>query len=245
MAAVKKILFLVCLLICSTTVQAQEDSASAIPPITADSIIRIYINAIGGEAVIYNIKDIKTIRTAVVQQIPITITEMKKQPDKLKITLEGINMVLQKVVVNKNKGYQENQGVRSELSPIEVNGTRAEADLLSKLRPADYGITREYKGIQQVDTFSTYLVEETDMNGKLVQYYYDIKSGLLVRKASNEMTPQGPTPTITTYTDYKNIPRTDGFKIPGTIRQEIGMQAVTSTLKNVEINKNIPDKEFE
>lgn len=245
MAAVKKILFLVCLLICSTTMQAQEDSASLLPPITADSIIRLYINAIGGEAVINNIKDIKTIRTAVVQQIPITITEMKKQPDKLKITLEGINMVLQKVVVNKNKGYQENQGVISELSPIEVNGTRAEADLLSKLRPKDYGITREYKGIQQVDTFSTYLVEETDMNGKLVQYYYDIKSGLLVRKASNEMTPQGPTPTITTYTDYKKIPKTDGYKIPGTIRQEIGMQAVTSTLKNVEINKNIPDKEFE
>ena len=221
------------------------DPTTTIPDISADSIVRIYIDAIGGEAAIKKVKDSKIVRMATVRDIPIIITEMKKQPDRLKIMVEGINLVLQKVVVNKNKGYQEAEGNRIELSPTEVTGTKAEADLLSKLHPEKYGITREYKGVQQIDTFNTYLIEETDLSGKLIQYYYHVRTGLLLRKASNEMTPQGPTPTITSYRTYREVPESNGYKIPWVIRQEVGMQVVTSTVQTAEVNKNIPDKEFE
>lgn len=213
--------------------------------VTPDAIIRRYIDAIGGEATIKKIKDIKTVRTATVQLIPITITEIKKQPDQLKITVEGANTVLQKVVVNKDKGYQEAQGKKTDLSPIEVLGTKAEADLLSKLNPAQYNVVRRFMGIQKIDTITTYMLEERDVRGKTYQHYYDIKTGLLVRKAGNEDTPQGPAPTITSYSNYMEVANSGGYKIPGIIRQEVGMNVTTSYLKSSEVNTKVLDKEFE
>lgn len=237
----------------SLSVSAQkQDSLKTIAPVDTtksetapDAIVRKYIEAIGGEAAIKKIKSLKTIRTAMVQGLPITITEIKRQPDQLKISVEGANTVLQKVVVNKDKGYQENQGQKATLSQVEVIGTKAEADLLSKLNPEPYGIQRRFMGVQKIDTVVTYMLEERDARGKIYQHYYDVKTGLLVRKAGNEDTPQGPMPAITSYSNYMEVANSGGYRIPGTIRQEIGMQVVTSYLKSSEVNTKIEDKEFE
>ncbi len=227
----------------SLKVTAQVDTTQS--DTSPDVIVRKYINAIGGEAAIRKIKNLKTVRTATVQGLPITITEIKKQPDQLKISVEGANTILQKVVVNKDKGYQENQGKKTDLSQVEVIGTKAEADLLSKLTPEPYGIQRRFMGIQKIDTVITYMLEEKDIRGKVYQHYYDIKTGLLVRRAGNEDTPQGPMPTITSYSNYMEVSGSGGYKIPGTIRQEVGMQVITSYLKSSEVNTKIDDKEFE
>jgi hypothetical protein len=252
MNIIKKILSVLLTLISLSAAAQKQDSVKTIAPVDTaqsetnpDTIIRKYIDAIGGEAAIKKIKDIKTVRTATVQLIPITITEIKKQPDQLKITVEGANTILQKVVVNKDKGYQENQGKKADLSQIEILGTKAEADLLSKLHPDQYNATRRYMGIQKVDTILTHMVEEMDVRGKTYQYYYDIKTGFLIRKAGNEATPQGPMPTITTYSNYMEVANSGGYKIPGTIRQEVGAQVTTSYLKSSEVNTRIQDKEFE
>lgn len=252
MHIIKKILFVSITLISLSASAQEQDSVRTIATVdtarsetTPDAVIRRYIDAIGGEAVIKKIKSLKTIRTATVQGLPITITEIKKQPDQLKISVEGAGTVLQKVVVNKDKGYQESQGKKAILSQVEVVGTKAEADLLSKLTPEPYGVQRRFMGIQKVDTLVTYMLEEKDARGKTYQHYYDIHTGLLVRKAGNEDTPQGPMPAITSYSSYMEVAGSGGYKIPGTIRQEVGSQVITSYLKSSEVNTKIEDKEFE
>ncbi|MBL7718778.1 MAG: hypothetical protein JNL72_08080 [Flavipsychrobacter sp.] len=213
--------------------------------VTAEDVIKKYIAAIGGEEVIKKISDLKIERSAIVQQVPIVITETRKTPDKLKITIEGMGMVFQKVVVNKDKGYQEYQGMKKDLSPQELTGTLGEADLLAKLHPEKYGITRELKGTEIVDSALTYVIEEKDATGKVTHQYYNAANGFLVRKSGNENTPQGALPTTTSYRGYREVEGSGGYKIPGIVRQVVGTQEVVSTLKVAEVNKSIPDKEFE
>jgi len=248
-------LFSVLCLSASASAQTPDSSKKLLPPgakievttntVSADDVIKKYIAAIGGEQAIKKIKDLTIVRSAVVQEVPITITEVRKTPDKLKIMIEGMDMVFQKVVVNKNKGYQENRGQRTELSAPEVSGTMAEADLLGKLNPEKYGIKREFKGVEIVDSISTYVLVETDPLGKVSNQYYDVFSGYLIRKSATENTPKGPVPTVTSYRNYKEVPGSGGYKIPEIVKQEVGPQVVISTLKNAEVNKTIQDKEFE
>lgn len=247
--------FSVICLAASASAQAPDTSKKLLPPgakievttttVSAEDVIKKYITAIGGEDALKKIKDVTIVRSAVVQEVPITITEVRKTPDKLKIMIEGMDMVFQKVVVNKDKGYQENRGQKTPLSTPEVSGTLAEADLLGKLYPEKYGIRRQFKGVEIVDSLNTYVLEETDPIGKVSNQYYDVFTGLLVRKSSTENTPSGPVPTITSYRNYKEVPGSGGYKIPEIVKQEVGPQVVISTLKNVEVNKTIQDKEFE
>jgi zinc protease len=240
---------LVMLLVAVSAAAQLPDTAKRLPPdaaitvstttVMVEDVMKKYIASIGGEDVLKKIKDLKTVRTAVVQNLPITITEMRITPDRLKITVEGANMVLQKVVLNRDSGYHENQGKKVTLSPQEVIGTRAEADLLAKLTPEKYGVKRELKGIEQVDSLTAYVVDEKDLTGKGFVTYYDINSGLLIKKTTTEVTSQGPQPAITTYSDYREVPGSGGYKIPHKIRQEVGMEMiVNSFLQSVEVNKH-------
>jgi zinc protease len=212
---------------------------------TADAVMKKYVAAIGGEKVVKAIKDIKTVSSAEVQSIPITITEMKKGGDKLKVMIEGMGMVLQKIVLNGDKGYQEQQGQKVDMSAEEVEGTKAEADLLSDLNPAKYNLKQDLKGIESINGADAYIVEQTNPKGKKSIMYYDVKSGLLVRKVENEETPQGPVAATTDYSDYKEVTGSGGYKVPHAVKQTVGPQIVNSTVKLVEVNKGIADTEFQ
>ena len=249
------ILSLVCLPLFATaqvpdTAKPKKEITIATVNITADDVIRKYINAIGGEKVLTNIKNVKLVRTATVQQVPITITELRKAPDQMKIMIEGMDMVFQKVVVGKDSAYQEYMGRKAMLSPAEIMGTRAEADLLAKLTPGKYNVQRAFKGMAVMDSVNTYVIEETDATGKTYAFYYDARTGLLIKKIGSEKTPPGVEPpaiivTATTYSDYREVEGSGGYKVPWVVKQQVGEQMTTiSTIKTAEVNKKVEDKEF-
>lgn len=222
-----------------------SEKVAAPSNMSAQDVLKKYIAAIGGEALLKTIKDVKTVSAAEVQSIPITITEMKKGSDKLKIMIEGMGMVLQKVVVNGDKGFQEQQGQKADMSAEELAGTKAEADLLGLLHAEKYGLKQDLKGVEGVNGADAYIIEQTDPRGKKTLLYFDVKTGFMVKKVANEETPQGPMTATTEYSDYKEVPGSGGYKIHYSIKQEVGPQIVKSTVNAVEINKNIPDSEFQ
>jgi zinc protease len=225
------------------TMKAEEKKA--IPAgITADVIMKNYIAAIGGEKAIKAIKDIKTISTGEIQGMALTITEMKKAPGKYKETVEvnmqGKSMTMQKQVFDGAKGYQEQQGQKADMTADDVEEIKQEADIYADLHPATYHITRIVKGIENVKGSDAYVVEATDAKSRKITEYYDVKSGLLVRRIQVQDGPQGPASATSDYDDYRAVPGAGGYKIPYTVSEN----NLTAKVQTAEINKSIPDTEF-
>jgi zinc protease len=214
---------------------------------TAADVYKMYIKSIGGEVAVNNIKDIKTVSTSTVQGIPITITEMKKAPNKLKTEItgstQGQTMVLQKQVYDGQKGYQEQQGRKAKMGADDIAEAAMEADIASDLHPEKYGITRALLGMEQLNGANVYVVEATK-GGKKTTEYYDVQKGYLVKKIEAIETPQGPISKTEEFSDYKEVPAGKGYQVPYTMKQSSGAMVLTAKVQSVEINKGLADVDF-
>jgi len=222
--------------------EIKQSVAVAVPSnLTGDDVVKKYITAIGGNKTISGIKDIKTISNGEIQGIALTITEIKKAPNKLKFTMEGMGMVLEKKVFNGVKGYQEAQGQKTDLEGDDLEEAKEDADIYAELHPEQYGKKFTLKGIEHLNGADVYAVEETSSSKNKVVNYYDVKTGYLVKIARTSEHGS----VIQEYADYQTIPNSGGYKIPYTVKIAAGTQNLTVKVKTAEVNKGIADSEFE
>lgn len=208
--------------------------------LTGDQVVKKYIAAIGGEKVINAIKDIKTVSNGQVQNIALTITEIKKAPNKLKFTMEGMGMVLQKKVFDGTKGYQEAQGRKMDLAGDDLESAKEDADIYADLHPEKYGKKYTLKGMDKVGDDDVYVVEETGGKAKTTNYY-DVKTGLLLKAVHSSE--QGSE--TEEYSNYQEVPGSGGYKIPYSVKIAAGPQTISVEVKSAEVNKGVADSEFE
>lgn len=224
------------------------DAKAAPAGITVDAIMKKYAAAIGGEKALTSIKDIKTVSKAKIdagggQEMTLTITDMKKG-GKLKSTVEAMGMTFQKKVFDGTKGYIESRGNKTDMDAATIAETKEEADITADLHPEKYGNKRSLKGIENVNGSDAYAIEKVDAKGSKSTEYYDVKSGLLVKNVATEEAEGQSVTVITEYSDYKEVPGSNGYKLPYSIKLSQQGQAMPATVETVEINKNIPDSEF-
>jgi len=98
--------------------------------------------------------------------------------------------------------------------------------------------------MEKVNGSDAYVIEEVDAKGKKSTEYYDVQSGFLVKNIEMQETPQGSFAKTQELSDYKEVPSSGGYKVPYTVKESEGPQAVTVTVESVDVNKNIPDTEF-
>lgn len=210
-------------------------------------IIKKYILSIGGETAIANIKSIKKVSVGTISSGPssleLTVTEIRKTPSKMVMTVEGMGAVIQKQVLNGDKGYNEIQGLKQPINAIDLESIKAEADIQRILHPEMYGITRTLKGMAKVKGEDAFVVNAVDRTGKLVMEYYDVNTGYLVQKEEADIGAGGITK-ITEYSDYREVPGSGGYKIPYRTKETENKHVASSRIKSVEVNKNIPDSVF-
>jgi zinc protease len=224
---------------------AAVETMAAPADMTADKVFKTYIAAMGGEKAIKSVKDIKITGTTSMQGMAITITEVKKEPNKWKQYIDaemgGKNMTVQKQVFNGTKGYQEAQGHKADLAGDDLDVIKEQADLYSDLHPEKYGIKRTLKGMEKVNGSNAYILEAVNAKGKKSTEYYDAASGLLVKKVQGE----GDKVQTSEYSDYREVPGTGGYKVPYKVSESApGSPTISETIKSVEVNKGIADAEF-
>jgi zinc protease len=226
------------------------ETAAAPTNLTAADVLKKHIAAIGGEKAIMSVKDIKTISKAEMdagggQMITLTISEMKKAPNKMKSEVTMMGMVVNKVVFDGAKGYKEQQGQKAEMSEADIKETKADADIYADLHPEQYGFKRTLKGVETVDGVDAYVIDVVDINNKKSTEYYNKASGFLMKQIGVEGDEaSGQTMTVVTeYSDYKEVGGT-GYKVAHSVKQSFGPQAISAKVETVEINKGIPDTEF-
>jgi len=214
-----------------------SETAAAPSDMTADKVYKKYLDAIGGEKAISAIKDIKIEGSAEIQGMKLTITEMKKSPDKWKQTISMSGQVFQKQVLNGKKGYQEAGGQKADITGGDLEETIQDADIAKELHSDKYGIKRTLKGMEG----NTYVVTVVDKKGNKSTEYYDAASGLQVKvvKGGAEKSQ------IAEYEDYREVPGTSGYKVPYKVTVSgSGQPKITENVEIVEINKGIADTEF-
>ncbi|GAA4448420.1 pitrilysin family protein [Rurimicrobium arvi] len=211
--------------------------------VKAEDVLKKYADAIGGEKAINNLKDIKMIRKGSMQGSEITIATYMKGNNKLKNVVtanaNGQIFTIQRMVLNGDKGTKEGGGQgASAMNAEEIAEAKEQADMQAELHPAQYGSTYAVKGIVKLNDKDAYWVEETNKKGEKSSSYYEVETGYLVKKAEAGDA-DGPGQIIE-FGNYKEVPGT-GYKVPYTMK----LMGGEFTIQTVEVNKGIPDKEFE
>jgi zinc protease len=208
-----------------------------------DDVHKKYLAAIGGDKAIKGLKSIKTIRKGNLQGAEITIYTVINEKGKLKNVVnanaEGQNFTINKVIFNGVSGTSEIQGQSKALTAEEIQEIKQQADLQAVLDPAKYGEKQAVRGIVSVNGKDAYYIENISKDGKKSSEYYDVATGFLVKSigASNGDAPGQ----VTEFSDYKEVPGSNGYKVPYTMK----LMGANFTLQTVEVNKTIADKEFE
>ncbi len=218
-----------------------EMPAAKTADISAEKVIENYVNALGGKAAIENIKDYKMTTEMTMMGQKVEITKLYKQPHYTLISMSMGGAIIQKDVFDgktfKISGMQGNQ----ELAEGEEFEEKKEAiGICPEMNYSKNGYTLTVQGIEQVNGSDAYVVAVTK-GERTITEYYDVAGGLKVKSVETVETPQGPTQTVTEYSDYSVR---EGVKFPSKVKQSAGGMTMETEVKSIEANKGIDDALF-
>jgi len=221
------------------------DKVAAPADMTADDVMKKYIAAIGGEKALSAVKDEKVVMEGSLQGMTLKMTSLKKV-GKVKEVVDANGATVQKMVFDGTKGYQEVQGQKQNLEGDDLTDAQEKADLLADLHPEKYGIKRTLMGIEQVNGKDAYKVEAAKGDDKSIEYY-EAATGYLVKKVETAQMPDGSSISLATeMSDYKEIPGSNGVKIPYSMKIPVGPgMNIDAKVTSAEVNKGIADTEFQ
>lgn len=202
--------------------------------VTAQSVLKRYLEVIGGEKEIKAVKTVYTIASGSAQGMPLEL-HVKTTNNKMAVDMLAMGMPMMKQVVNEKGAYMVQQGQRKDFSGDDLKklqaaaGTFKESKLLENKEIALKGI----ESIKDKDAYAVQLGNTT--------YYYDTLTGFKVAEA-RELEQMGQKMTQMTYfEDYKEV---KGLKFPYKIILSVGMD-LEFTTSEVKINEGVTDKDFE
>ncbi len=202
--------------------------------VTAQSVLKKHIDAIGGEKALNEVKTLAIFSTATVQG---TKMEMVNKVTKTKTSTEVKVMgnTFMKSVVTEKDGYQSQQGQKAAITGDALKEAQQDATTfpeLSLINNKDLTIS----SIETINGEDAYAIK----TGKTIRFY-NTKTGLKVGQ-SQELEQAGQKMTQTTYfKEYKDV---KGIKFPYTTILNVGME-IELTTSEVKINEGVTDKDFE
>jgi len=197
----------------------RETTEPAPAGLTAKDVIDAHVKAIGGRSAIDAVKDMQRSYTATVQGMEVVLTEYNKAPDSYAMDMRMGPMTMQKLVYAGGRGYRQDMEGRMELSDIELADARESSFPFPEAHYAELDYEMVLYGVVTIDGRRTYRIQFNKENGVFSEYY-DVETGLKMRRSEPEQTPQGTLEVVTDYSDYREE---GGVKVPHTIRQNAGM----------------------
>ncbi len=216
--------------------------ASALPPgLTAEKVIANYIEAIGGEKRINELKSIRTTAKSSIQGMEVSMVSSKKAGGKYLMELSVAGMgAMQKVVSDGKDISQEMRGQKMPLEAAIKELSSYESHIVPEAGLASMKVKAVLKSIENVEGNEAYVVDYIFPSGGRISTYFDSKSNLKIQTVTYVNTPQGEVAVPVQYQDYKEV---NGVKLPQIIVQSMGPMKLkfetTSTEPNVELDDAI------
>jgi len=216
--------------------------AAALP--TTEEVLDKYVKALGGKEACLKLNTRIVKGTFLIEAMNASgsVEAFTKAPNKNAtiITIEGFGTI--NSVFDGSKGWSNDPftGFR-ELTGAELAATKRESDFYPMLNFTKNFAKLVVKGSEKVGSSETYVLEATPAEGGPEKFYFDVKTGLLIRHDAERESPQGKMAFERYYEDYKPV---DGVNFPHTLKQVTPMFAVTTKFTEVKTNTEIEESKF-
>lgn len=200
--------------------------------VTSATVVDRYFEAIGGKDKVMAVKSVMITATGQVQGIDITSVQKITAPNKSSIVITGMGQVLQKLVFDGEKGYQEAQGRRIDLPADQLAKAKASSAPFADAAYKNSKLDR----IEPINGKNAYVIIH---NG--TEIFYDVKTGLKLQEVATVKGPQGDVKVPTVFSNYKEV---NGIKFPHSIGQKMGPMDLNFTIKEIKINEGVSDEDF-
>ncbi|MBS1528871.1 MAG: M1 family metallopeptidase [Bacteroidetes bacterium] len=178
--------------------------------VTAASVVKNYLDAIGGIDKVKDVRDLSTTAEGEIQGTQIIRVNQYKMPDKfaqdIKVPQFG-NMVFMHIAINGDSILIKQRG-REQKVGAEKAAVKARYKLFPELNFEQSGFTMKLDDKYSiVNGAPAYMVTVSQPDGISVKYFYDVKTGLKVAQYATT-----PAATHMEFSDYRDI--NGGVKIP-------------------------------
>lgn len=218
---------------------------------TVDEIFSKYFTAIGGEEAVRKVQtrvsDVSLERPKLVNPSgkPTTVQIFQKAPDKLLIAITGPDGGVTYQGFNGTTGWFKTPTQQREMSSSEVAQMKQQAALINQLTLKDQLTNARVAGKRKVNDRDAYVLVGTNANKTREQLFFDVETGLLVRRVQLNQTVLGVDPMQTDFSDYRVV---DGVKLPFTIEissLDNAHQGQKRTFTQIKQNVPVEDTKFE
>jgi predicted Zn-dependent peptidase len=203
--------------------------------VTAQSIVKNYIDAVGGEKALKAVKTILVSAKGTIQGQSLDMVSKisNKGMSTSNISMGGMSMMKQ--VIGDKSGYQTVQGQKKAIEGEELVKEKKDAVPFVELSfLSDKTIV--LSGIESLNGQDAYAVQVGT-----TKYFYDVKSGLRVATENESGEGAQKRKVMTYYADYVEV---KGVKFPYKTTMDVGMPLEFIT-QDVKINEGVTDKDFE
>ena len=201
---------------------------------TAQSVVNKYITAIGGKDKVMAVKTTMTVANATIQGTPLVMTIKAGSPNKTSQEISVMGNTMQKAVFDGEKGYQEAQGQKKEMTVEEIAKAKAESALFNDLVYTSGELVR----VEPLEGKNAIVLKYND-----TEVYYDMTSGLKVKEVKTAKGPDGKEISVpTVFADYKEV---NGIKFPHSIGIKSGPMNLDFVVKEIKVNEGVSDADFE
>ncbi|WP_405400583.1 M16 family metallopeptidase [Maribacter sp. Asnod2-G09] len=214
------------------------DYNAALPSdVSAQSVLKKYIEAIGGKSKLEGVNTLAMMAEAEMQGMKLNLNIKKTSSDQLMQDVQMMGNSVSKQVLNGDKGYMIMQGQRKDLEEKELQAIKKESAPFTELQLlSDNTIALE--GMEMVGDKNTYKLKV----GENKSAFYDAETGLKLQEVTvTEMQGQQIAST-SNFEDYKEV---SGILFPYKIMQTVGPQSFEFIVSEIKVNDGVSPADFE
>ncbi|WP_259065728.1 M1 family metallopeptidase [Mucilaginibacter sp. X4EP1] len=209
--------------------------------VTAASVIKNYLDVIGGENRLKSVKDLTVNAEALYQGLAVVSVNKYKTPDKFyqDVSVPAYNNLEVIHIIIDGESVNVKQMNKALPLTADLKGSvKARYHLFPELDFNKPGYTIQLAPtLKVVNDQLAYLVTVTLPDGTKVECFYDQKTGLKIKQFTD--VPGG---TVIEWSDYRDIQ--GGIKIPFSEKTTVVGQPVEFKVKNTTVNSDLPDDTF-
>src|SRR5690606_7446582 len=143
--------------------------------VTSKTVLENYINALGGEKKLKDIKSLSVLSIGSMQGMELTMTKKQTNKGQSFMSLNGMGMEIMKQVVTPSMGYMVQQGQRQDLTGDDLKDTQESAKLFNEVDDLKNAESFELTGIETFNGEEDYVLKKD-----ATTFYYSVASGLKV-----------------------------------------------------------------
>lgn len=205
--------------------------------VTPQSILQNAVKAYGGADAIAGIKDVQMTGKANVMGRDVTVTQKNLVPSGFLQEMSMQGMVLQKKMMKDGTFTAMAQGQAMPVEEKDKEEMREDAMVFTEqfiLNNKDYQLS--IKGIEPIEGKDAYAVAVKTPAGREYTNFYDVATGLLVKKSMVQESPMGTMNINVSVGDYKPF---NGVLIPTRIVNDLGMMKFDIRFDEVKVNSGL------